>query len=985
MVTRIFLCDERTEPDIRLYIKEAMEDIAQGDRYIITWSCSNVQSIKVGDQAYFQRVGFAPEGYFAHGRVVAADREYQLRLKYPRYRDLSEAYDIDFYPNNFRVWVAWDSCVDYDRPLPIDELRKKSQFRGAFFDAPDSGVVFKEQYVPRLDRAWDRHSLNSARQGKGIRLVDIYYAWAQEDSQQGFTEEALDNYALAIETQSDYIRAYIGRGNLYYGLKEFDNAIADYTAATAIRSKLAKLAFYQRAQTYSKLGQYDKAAADYNEALQIDFEYPEAHFGLANAFFKLKEYEKSIASYTQALNLNPANDQAYYRRGRGYFILKQLNEAIADYTKALEFKPDYADAFYYRAVAYSQPELGRDRLAIADLEKAAQLYREQSRLDRYDRAADLLETIEITAKERAKVAQSAQATPTSARRSPPLDRSNPAASRSSGVSERQTANPGKSTRESKQDSRREFRREISANQPTRATSYPPDGSGRSTARPRAEVPTDRNAFNASEAPQTPIRAVEADQAEPEIKVAQYMPSSPEEVWGNDDSASQSSQSVTQSEQFDRVDQFDQSDESIAAIGDRSEPGNITAVEENLFGDRFAQMDGESMSEAAIDNASVPLSDSQIDAKPDSQADLELANPASENWAEPSEPGDPTDLPEGPTRSTEEMPEVAIAMPASSAVDSGLEADEAADQEEQEDDWQFERSELSEQAEQSEWSERSDKSEQSDDQSDQFSWLERELMADNAAIATSQTEANQFKDQADRLDQADYAEGYLNDESKNLSDNLIDNLTETATSAQSIAIDNPLPHNPPASDREISSSDQSLGDVQSDRQIETAVTKSSKSPESAAVTKSALISSATETLAERENRTQFADFADFEDELPIRSGSYDAIERAALVIITSQYIRDGWMVRSVEKSKRGYDLACRKDGVREDVSVRGVAGRQPAFELNADEIREAEYNNNFVLWVVSSALGNYACQRWLGKEVLADFDLKPTNFVAKPKT
>ncbi|AFY69939.1 Tetratricopeptide TPR_1 repeat-containing protein [Thalassoporum mexicanum PCC 7367] len=936
MVTRIFLCDERTEPDIRLYIKEAIEDIAQGERYIITWSCSNVQSIKVGDKAYFQRVGFAPEGYFAHGEVVAADREYQLRLKYPRYRDLSEAYDIDFYPNNFRVWVAWDSCTDYDRPLPIDDLRQKSQFRGAFFDAPDSGVVFKEQYVPRLDRAWDRHSLNTARQGKAIRLVDIYYAWAQEDAQQGFNEEALDNYALAIATQPDYIRAYIGRGNLYYGLNEYDNAIADYSAATAIRSKLAKIAFYQRGLTYAKLGQQEKAAADYNEALQIDFEYPEAHFGLANSLFKLKEFEKSVASYTQALNFNPDQIQAYYRRGRCYFVLKQLNKAIADYTEAIVLKPDYADAFYYRAVAYSQPELGQDRQAINDLEKAAQLYREQSRLDRYDRAADLLETIAITAKEKAQ--QKAQAAQS--------DLSAP------------------STSSSKQATDSEMRRSTRPTQPPQSTT---------TANPAQRV---TNAPNTPSAPSTPSRsnrdrsendenrrtsrttginrvddrpaqpeprvvpqanaeadlAASVDKIEPEITATAYTPASPEEVWGDESETGEQGE-VTATAGSD----------SQTNVTDRDA---FSAQGTDLFSDRLAQMD------AKPDRVEPDTAEVQSEVQSEVQlTDAGLAKAINQNVPDSKDSGDSSD----PAAQLENQPNPteAIAMPAS----GGLETDNESDPEP----WSLAQSDADELEDQ--------------EQSNEFAWLEQELTVGADNIATpSQAVDEQIEDRSDYL--ADY-----------LTDGNDAQSTSTAEQTVKGKSDRPITNSYASqtdSAPELAQQNKPSENIANPEPIAAIAPEVTQPDEAIEVTPIEVTKTkpATTPAPAPARRIEFADFA---DELPIKTGNYDAIERAALVIITSQYIRDGWSVRSVEKSKRGYDLACRKDGIREDVSVRGVAGRNPTFELNSDEIREAEYNDNFVLWVVSSALGNYACQRWSGSEILVDFDLKPMSFVAKPKT
>jgi tetratricopeptide (TPR) repeat protein len=924
MVTRIFLCDERTEPDIRLYIKEAIEDIGQGERYIITWSCSNVQSIKVGDRAYFQRVGFAPEGYFARGQVVAADREYQLRLKYPRYRDLSEAYDIDFYPNNFRVWVAWDSCTDYDRPLPIADLRQKSQFRGAFFDAPDSGVVFKEQYVPRLDRAWDRHSLNLARQSKGIRLVDIYYAWAQEDSQQGFTEEALDNYAQAIETQPDYIRAYIGRGDLYFGLKEFDNAIADYTAATGIRSKLAKIAFYQRGLTYAKLGQQDKAAADFNEALQIDFEYPEAQFGLANALFKLKEFEKAVASYTQALNLNPDNIQAYYRRGRCYFVLKQFSEAIADYTAAIKLKPDYADAFYYRAVAASQPEMDKDRQAIDDLEKAAQLYREQSRLDRYDRAADLLETIAATAKERARqkaqqkdaTMQSAQLGQGAVRQSrqtlkPRSENTNPALTQP-------TAAPGPVT--------------IDRREPvtTRDTHKPDDRLNLTS--PDANLTSASNSSS---------RAVDV---EPEVTAVAYTPASPEEVWGN--------------EEIEPAVELTTDEVDLSASDSAEVPANRpeVAATGEIFNDRLAQMDSSPTDAAALTT--------QI-------TDSEAVEPERQNLP------DRTDRLEA--SATGEPAAAAIAMPASSGFDDFDQA-------------QFDNVQTGQQPDTWEGTQTSAADQSNQEQSNEFAWLEQDLSGGDDAIAPPAAKPVE--------DMSDYLSDNLTDNLTDISDNQI---APTANEAeQAIAI---------GDDQDTTRSGELLNnwqsEQQSNRQAELPVAEftapnrsssnqavefakpieavqSQRSTQSTQSSDQSDLTAPTPPKARSTTSARQIEFADFDDELPLRTGSYDAIERAALVIITSQYIRDGWAVRSVEKSKRGYDLACRKDGTREDVSVRGVAGRNPTFELNSDEIREAEYNDNFVLWVVSSALGNYNCQRWSGQEILLDFDLKPMSFVAKPK-
>lgn len=166
MVTRIFLCNEQTEPEIRDFIREAIAEIAEGEQYIVTWNCGNIQTLKVGDRAYFKRIGSANQGYFASGTIVPADREYQLKQRSARYRELSEAYDIDSSASNFRVWVAWDACVTFDEPLRSDYLRQLPSFQGMPLEPQTDAGVFREEYVQMLDREWERQTQKAFRAGK---------------------------------------------------------------------------------------------------------------------------------------------------------------------------------------------------------------------------------------------------------------------------------------------------------------------------------------------------------------------------------------------------------------------------------------------------------------------------------------------------------------------------------------------------------------------------------------------------------------------------------------------------------------------------------------------------------------------------------------------------------------------------------------------------------------------------------------------------
>jgi tetratricopeptide (TPR) repeat protein len=394
MVTRIFLCNERSEPDIRTFIREAMEDIANGERYIITWSCGSVQTVKVGDRAYFKRIGSAVQGYFACGQVVAADREYQLRLKASRYRELSEAYDVDMYNNCFRVWVAWDSCVDFDHPLRSDQLRQLPQFQGMPLEPQAEAGVFREEYVRLLDWEWDRHSYRMAREGKGLRLVDVYYRWALEDVDDEAWEEAINSFTQAIRLRPNFVKAYMGRGEVYLLLKRYPEAIADFGQVISLQPTKAKEAYYKRGLANFKQGQYEQALADLQEAIALDPQYLEALLALANSYFKLKSYEQAIANYSQVINLDPSFGNAFYRRGRCYFVLKEFANSLKDFTEAIALNPELADAYYYRALTHS--ELRQTADALADLQQAMALYRQQGKTEKLERAKQFQETLELS-------------------------------------------------------------------------------------------------------------------------------------------------------------------------------------------------------------------------------------------------------------------------------------------------------------------------------------------------------------------------------------------------------------------------------------------------------------------------------------------------------------------------------------------------------------------------------------------------------------
>ncbi len=102
-----------------------------------------------------------------------------------------------------------------------------------------------------------------------------------------------------------------------------------------------------------------------------------------------------------------------------------------------------------------------------------------------------------------------------------------------------------------------------------------------------------------------------------------------------------------------------------------------------------------------------------------------------------------------------------------------------------------------------------------------------------------------------------------------------------------------------------------------------------------------------------------------------------IETKAVAYVTKWYSDSDWDVDSVERIKCGFDLVCTKKDVVENVEVKGVSGTDISFMITANEVRQAEQNDNFILCVVTNAGSNSPnLSRYTGKEFIEKFNIAP---------
>jgi tetratricopeptide (TPR) repeat protein len=173
--------------------------------------------------------------------------------------------------------------------------------------------------------------------------------------------QALADFAETIRLEPGLVAAYRERGSLYFFLRNYDGAIADYTEVIRLKppqsSYLGDL--FARAEAYLAKKDLGRAIADYSEVIRFDHA-PDSFRALLEraAAYKAEEYwDAAIADYTKYIQQrNPNKDafigQGWAHMGSAYDGNGDYSKAIADFNEALRIDPDNPDALNGRGSAY---------------------------------------------------------------------------------------------------------------------------------------------------------------------------------------------------------------------------------------------------------------------------------------------------------------------------------------------------------------------------------------------------------------------------------------------------------------------------------------------------------------------------------------------------------------------------------------------------------------------------------------------------------
>jgi len=201
--------------------------------------------------------------------------------------------------------------------------------------------------------------------------LNYYYNRGDTFFDLGKFEEAIQNYDKAIELDSNVNSIYYyNRGNAYFSLGKFENAIQDYNKAIDLNPN-DDLSYNNRGNAYFSLGKFEDAIQDYNKAIDLNPNDASYYNNRGTTFANLEKYEDAIQDYNKTIDLNPNDNSAYFNRGTAFSYLNEYEKAIQDYNKAIDLNPNDDSAYFNRGIAFTN--LSNYEKAIQDYNKAIEL------------------------------------------------------------------------------------------------------------------------------------------------------------------------------------------------------------------------------------------------------------------------------------------------------------------------------------------------------------------------------------------------------------------------------------------------------------------------------------------------------------------------------------------------------------------------------------------------------------------------------------
>ncbi len=222
----------------------------------------------------------------------------------------------------------------------------------------------------------------------------VHHNLAISLAMKGQYTNAIDRLNTVIDLKEDYANAYFNRGELNFELKQFPQAIRDYTRAIELTDSDPQY-YNSRGHCRFMLESYDDAIVDYRRAVELGSDSAVYHTDLADALQFAGKWKEAAELYRQAVAINGQYARAYQNAAwmmatcpdKKY---RNTELALSSAKKAIELEPT-ATMRAFDTLAATYAASGKMPDAVKYQKRAIQLAAEgereevQQRLALYER------------------------------------------------------------------------------------------------------------------------------------------------------------------------------------------------------------------------------------------------------------------------------------------------------------------------------------------------------------------------------------------------------------------------------------------------------------------------------------------------------------------------------------------------------------------------------------------------------------------------
>jgi len=202
-------------------------------------------------------------------------------------------------------------------------------------------------YPQALEMINEAISMDSMKADYRIHRASIYF------SQEKYDLVIKDCYAAGGLSANDP-RVYLLRGKVCMATKSYGGAIVLFgkTIKNSTDGTLLREAYFQRGNAYFEMAQYREAIEDYKLAGQFGEKSVDLLLAQANTHFHLKQFDHALSLIKEILNTRPDFASAYELTGKIYLEMNEFPAAIEAFEKNTQLKPNDFSAFNLLAGAF---------------------------------------------------------------------------------------------------------------------------------------------------------------------------------------------------------------------------------------------------------------------------------------------------------------------------------------------------------------------------------------------------------------------------------------------------------------------------------------------------------------------------------------------------------------------------------------------------------------------------------------------------------